>query len=248
MESDAGRALLRFCRSVRFTAFTERFGDERTVVVLASFRTRVREIAARRGVRVTKWLGDGAMLSSVRHRGGGRHGDRAGRHRGRPGIPLESAAGPGPGPGHHVRGRRLHRPGHQRGVHGCGLWPPRRGSGHPGGRQPVPPLGRPVEARQYPAPGLRPAPRSRRAPDRCQRRPWSPTAAAVWCCPPSPASTPASAPTAAYSASARPRAPCPGSSDSASSPNWSGSTDALDVRPRHHGLRVPDLQDARDAT
>jgi adenylate cyclase len=47
-----------------FTAFTERYGDERTVVVLASFRTRVREIAARRGVRVTKWLGDGAMLSS----------------------------------------------------------------------------------------------------------------------------------------------------------------------------------------
>ncbi len=48
-----------------FTAFTEHFGDERTVVVLASFRTRVREIAARRGVRVTKWLGDGAMLNSV---------------------------------------------------------------------------------------------------------------------------------------------------------------------------------------
>jgi class 3 adenylate cyclase len=48
-----------------FTAFTEHFGDERTVVVLASFRTRVREIAARRGVQVTKWLGDGAMLSSV---------------------------------------------------------------------------------------------------------------------------------------------------------------------------------------
>jgi class 3 adenylate cyclase len=46
-----------------FTAFTEHFGDERTVVVLASFRTRVREIAARRGVRVTKWLGDGAMLT-----------------------------------------------------------------------------------------------------------------------------------------------------------------------------------------
>ena len=47
-----------------FTAFTERYGDEQTVVVLASFRTRVREVAARRGVRVTKWLGDGAMLSS----------------------------------------------------------------------------------------------------------------------------------------------------------------------------------------
>jgi hypothetical protein len=30
-----------------FTAFTERFGDERAVVVLAGFRTRVREVAAR---------------------------------------------------------------------------------------------------------------------------------------------------------------------------------------------------------
>jgi class 3 adenylate cyclase len=48
-----------------FTAFAEHFGDERTVVMLAGFRTRIREIAARRGVRVTKWLGDGAMLSSV---------------------------------------------------------------------------------------------------------------------------------------------------------------------------------------
>jgi adenylate cyclase len=48
-----------------FTAFTERFGDERTVSVLSGFRGRVREIAARRGVRVTKWLGDGAMLSSA---------------------------------------------------------------------------------------------------------------------------------------------------------------------------------------
>jgi class 3 adenylate cyclase len=47
-----------------FTAFTEEFGDEYTVVVLANFRTTLREIAARRGVRVTKWLGDGAMLSS----------------------------------------------------------------------------------------------------------------------------------------------------------------------------------------
>jgi class 3 adenylate cyclase len=47
-----------------FTAFIEHYGDERTVVVLADFRTRIREIAARRGVRVTKWLGDGAMFSS----------------------------------------------------------------------------------------------------------------------------------------------------------------------------------------
>jgi class 3 adenylate cyclase len=48
-----------------FTSFTEHHGDERTVVVLAAFRTRVREIAARRGVRVTKWLGDGAMLGNA---------------------------------------------------------------------------------------------------------------------------------------------------------------------------------------
>jgi len=48
-----------------FTAFTEHYGDEETVSVLSAFRGRVREIAARRGVRVTKWLGDGAMLSSA---------------------------------------------------------------------------------------------------------------------------------------------------------------------------------------
>ena len=48
-----------------FTAFTEHYGDDQTVAVLTAFRGRVREIAARRGVRVTKWLGDGAMLSSA---------------------------------------------------------------------------------------------------------------------------------------------------------------------------------------
>lgn len=48
-----------------FTAFTEHHGDERTVAVLTRFRGLMREIAARRGVRVTKWLGDGAMLSSA---------------------------------------------------------------------------------------------------------------------------------------------------------------------------------------
>lgn len=48
-----------------FTAFTERHGDERAVLVLAELRTALREVAARRGVRVVKWLGDGAMLSST---------------------------------------------------------------------------------------------------------------------------------------------------------------------------------------
>jgi class 3 adenylate cyclase len=48
-----------------FTAFNERYGDERTVLVLAELRSTMREVAARRGVRVVKWLGDGAMLSST---------------------------------------------------------------------------------------------------------------------------------------------------------------------------------------
>ena len=48
-----------------FTAFTDQHGDERVVVVLAQLRTALREGAARRGVRVVKWLGDGAMLSST---------------------------------------------------------------------------------------------------------------------------------------------------------------------------------------
>lgn len=48
-----------------FTAFADRHGDERVVLVLAEMRTALREAAARRGVRVVKWMGDGAMLSST---------------------------------------------------------------------------------------------------------------------------------------------------------------------------------------
>jgi class 3 adenylate cyclase len=48
-----------------FTAFADREGDERVVLVLAEMRTLLRESSARRGVRVVKWLGDGAMLSST---------------------------------------------------------------------------------------------------------------------------------------------------------------------------------------
>lgn len=47
-----------------FTAFTDRHPDDEVVLVLAQLRTALREAAARRGVRVVKWLGDGAMLSS----------------------------------------------------------------------------------------------------------------------------------------------------------------------------------------
>jgi len=48
-----------------FTAYTEREGDQRSTSVLSGFRAALREIASRRGVRVAKWLGDGAMFVSV---------------------------------------------------------------------------------------------------------------------------------------------------------------------------------------
>lgn len=48
-----------------FTGFTEAHGDEEAVWVLGLFRWHVREVATRRGVRVAKWLGDGAMLVGV---------------------------------------------------------------------------------------------------------------------------------------------------------------------------------------
>ncbi len=48
-----------------FTALTDVRGDEQAVEVLSDFRTLVRGICSRRGVRIAKWLGDGAMLVSV---------------------------------------------------------------------------------------------------------------------------------------------------------------------------------------
>lgn len=48
-----------------FTALTEHEGDEYAVSVLSEFRSRLREICSRRGVRIAKWLGDGAMLVAV---------------------------------------------------------------------------------------------------------------------------------------------------------------------------------------
>ena len=48
-----------------FTAYTEAHGDQEAVWVLGLFRWHVREVTTRRGVRVAKWLGDGAMLVSV---------------------------------------------------------------------------------------------------------------------------------------------------------------------------------------
>lgn len=48
-----------------FTAYTDREGDGAAVVVLSQFRTAVREVCARHGIRIAKWLGDGAMLIGV---------------------------------------------------------------------------------------------------------------------------------------------------------------------------------------
>jgi class 3 adenylate cyclase len=48
-----------------FTAYTDARGDGEAVAVLAALRATLRAAAERHGVRVTKWLGDGAMLSGV---------------------------------------------------------------------------------------------------------------------------------------------------------------------------------------
>ena len=48
-----------------FTSFTEEHGTLAATEVLTRFRTAVRGVTGRRGVRVLKWLGDGAMLIGV---------------------------------------------------------------------------------------------------------------------------------------------------------------------------------------
>ena len=48
-----------------FTSLTSAHGDEEAVTHLGAFRLAVRETCSRRGVRVAKWLGDGAMLVCV---------------------------------------------------------------------------------------------------------------------------------------------------------------------------------------
>jgi adenylate cyclase len=48
-----------------FTALTDEKGDEVAVSVVTSFRAMLREVCSRRGVRIAKWLGDGAMLVAV---------------------------------------------------------------------------------------------------------------------------------------------------------------------------------------
>ena len=50
-----------------FTSFSVVHGDEEAVNILARFRAATRDIASRRGIRVAKWLGDGALLVGVEY-------------------------------------------------------------------------------------------------------------------------------------------------------------------------------------
>lgn len=51
-----------------FTRYTETEGDGAATEVLRTFREVVRDAASSRGVRIAKWLGDGAMLVGVESR------------------------------------------------------------------------------------------------------------------------------------------------------------------------------------
>jgi class 3 adenylate cyclase len=48
-----------------FTQFTDTHGDDAAVRILARFRSVVRETSSDHGVRIAKWLGDGAMFVST---------------------------------------------------------------------------------------------------------------------------------------------------------------------------------------
>jgi class 3 adenylate cyclase len=48
-----------------FTQFTRQHGPHEAVKLLGEFRRVARNVAAKRGVRVAKWLGDGVMIVSV---------------------------------------------------------------------------------------------------------------------------------------------------------------------------------------
>jgi adenylate cyclase len=48
-----------------FTAFTDAAGPTAAHELLVAFRTLVRDVAGKRGVRVAKWIGDGVLLVSV---------------------------------------------------------------------------------------------------------------------------------------------------------------------------------------
>jgi class 3 adenylate cyclase len=52
-----------------FTSYTDAHGPVAAYDLLVQFRALVREIAAKRGVRVAKWIGDGVLLVGIGGRG-----------------------------------------------------------------------------------------------------------------------------------------------------------------------------------
>jgi adenylate cyclase len=49
----------------QFTKFTDTRGDAAAVAALSEFRSVIRDVSSRHGVRIDKWLGDGAMFVCV---------------------------------------------------------------------------------------------------------------------------------------------------------------------------------------
>ncbi len=54
-----------FCDLTGFTNYTAVHGDDAAGEILANFRAEVRRSTSERGVRVAKWLGDGAMVVAL---------------------------------------------------------------------------------------------------------------------------------------------------------------------------------------
>ena len=50
-----------------FTAYMDEHGDQDGILALAALRTATRASAEEHGVRIAKWLGDGAMLIGMEH-------------------------------------------------------------------------------------------------------------------------------------------------------------------------------------
>lgn len=68
VENDGPRPVVRsfaFLDLCESTAFFEETGPREALAIVSAFRATVRDVCARRGVRVAKWIGDGAMLVSV---------------------------------------------------------------------------------------------------------------------------------------------------------------------------------------
>ena len=59
------RPVVRLVDICGFTSYCEQSGEQPALELLIEFRQVVRDVVARRGVRVSKWLGDGVMIVSL---------------------------------------------------------------------------------------------------------------------------------------------------------------------------------------